>query len=144
MMEKLVVIGAGMASGRALEHLFETAPGRFAVTLFNTEPRGNYNRLMLSPVLSGDKTAEDIVTHDADWYAAHGVVCRFGERVEAIDTARKVVIGAAGEVAYDRVILATALPRPGRHGAHGRRRPSGRPRGCDRRRPAGPGSGRRP
>jgi nitrite reductase (NADH) large subunit len=118
MMEKLVVIGAGMASGRALEHLFETAPGRFAVTLFNTEPRGNYNRLMLSPVLSGDKTAEDIVTHDADWYAAHGVVCRFGERVEAIDTARKVVIGAAGEVAYDRVILATGsspvmLPLPG-------------------------------
>ena len=53
-LERLVVIGAGMASGRALEHLFEADPDRYAVTLFNAEPRGNYNRLMLSPVLSGE------------------------------------------------------------------------------------------
>ena len=65
MKKKLVVIGAGMASGRLLEHLFETAPDAWQVTLFNGEPRGNYNRLMLSPVLSGDKTYDDIVTHDA-------------------------------------------------------------------------------
>ena len=47
MTEKLVVIGAGMASGRMLEHLVETAPGRFSVTLFGAEPRGNYNRIMV-------------------------------------------------------------------------------------------------
>ena len=41
---KLVVIGAGMASGRALEHLFEADPDAYEVTLFNAEPRGNYNR----------------------------------------------------------------------------------------------------
>ena len=64
MTKKLVVIGAGMASGRALEHLFETDAGAYDVTLFNAEPRGNYNRLMLSPVLSGEKTYEQIVTHD--------------------------------------------------------------------------------
>ncbi len=64
-MTKLVVIGAGMATGRLLEHLFEAAPGRFEVTLFNAEGRGNYNRIMLSPVLSGEKTYEEIVTHDA-------------------------------------------------------------------------------
>jgi nitrite reductase (NADH) large subunit len=56
-MQKLVVIGAGMASGRMLEHLFETAPGAWDVTLFNAEPRGNYNRIMLSPVLSGEKSS---------------------------------------------------------------------------------------
>ena len=72
MTEKLVVIGAGMASGRALEHLFEADPGRYEVTLFNAEPRGNYNRLMLSPVLSGEKTYDEIVTHDDAWYAANG------------------------------------------------------------------------
>ena len=55
MTEKLVVIGAGMASGRALEHLFEADPDAYEVTLFNAEPRGNYNRLMLSPVLAGEK-----------------------------------------------------------------------------------------
>ena len=84
MTRKLVVIGAGMASGRMLEALFE-AGGDWDVTLFNAEPRGNYNRLMLSPVLSGEKTYDQIVTHDADWYAAHGVDCRFGEPVVRID-----------------------------------------------------------
>ncbi|WP_442772495.1 nitrite reductase large subunit NirB [Paenirhodobacter enshiensis] len=118
-MQKLVVIGAGMASGRMLEHLFEAAPGDFDVTLFNAEPRGNYNRIMLSPVLSGEKSYDEIVTHDADWYARNGVHCRFGERVTAIDRARKVVLGASGdEVPYDKLVIATGsnpfiVPLPG-------------------------------
>ena len=68
-MQKLVVIGAGMASGRLLEHLLEAQPDAFEVTIFNAEPRGNYNRIMLSPVLAGDRSFEEIVTHDDDWYA---------------------------------------------------------------------------
>ncbi|MEM8754221.1 MAG: nitrite reductase large subunit NirB, partial [Pseudomonadota bacterium] len=117
--KKLVVIGAGMASGRALEHLFETAPDAYDVTLFGAEPRGNYNRIMLSPVLSGEKTFEEIVTHDADWYAARCVDCRFGEPVAAIDRARKVVVSAGGETPYDKLILATGsqpfiIPVPGK------------------------------
>ncbi|PJE35705.1 nitrite reductase large subunit [Pseudooceanicola lipolyticus] len=117
-MQKLVVIGAGMASGRALEHLFESAPDAFDVTLFNAEPRGNYNRIMLSPVLSGEKSYEEIVTHDEAWYAEHNVTCRFGEKVTAIDSDRKVVIGENGEVAYDKLILGTGssafiIPCPG-------------------------------
>ncbi|MBO9456042.1 nitrite reductase large subunit, partial [Paracoccus sp. R12_1] len=91
MKKKLVVIGAGMASGRLLEHLFDTAPDAWQVTLFNGEPRGNYNRLMLSPVLSGEKTYEQIVTHDEDWYRAHGVDCRFGQAVVQIDRENRVV-----------------------------------------------------
>ncbi len=65
MAKKLIVIGAGMASGRMLEHLIDANPDAYDITLFNAEPRGNYNRLMLSPVLSGEKTYEEIVTHDA-------------------------------------------------------------------------------
>lgn len=84
-MENLVVIGAGMASGRALEHLFAADPGRYRVTLFNGEPRGNYNRLMLSPVLSGEKSYDEIVTHDDAWYAENRVATRFGEPVTRID-----------------------------------------------------------
>jgi len=118
MAEKLVVIGAGMASGRVLEHLFEQAPGAFDVTLFNAEPRGNYNRIMLSPVLSGEKTYAEIVTHDDAWYAAHGVTCRFGEHVTRIDRARRVVVTAQGETPYDRLLIATGsapfiIPVPG-------------------------------
>lgn len=107
MAEKLVIIGAGMASGRMLEHLLEAAPGQFDVTLFNGEPRGNYNRLMLSPVLSGEKTYEQIVTHDDAWYAANGVTCRFGEAVVRIDRDRKVVVSKGGETAYDKLVIAT-------------------------------------
>jgi nitrite reductase (NADH) large subunit len=107
MKQKLVVIGAGMASGRALEHLFEAAPHAYEVTLFGAEPRGNYNRIMLSPVLSGEKTYEEIVTHDADWYARHGVVCRFGEAVTRIDRERKVVCSSGGETPYDKLLIAT-------------------------------------
>ena len=119
MTQKLVVIGAGMASGRALEHLFDADPGAYDVTLFNAEPRGNYNRIMLSPVLSGDKTYAEIVTHDDDWYAQNGVTCRFGEHVIAIDRTRKVVVGEKGEVAYDKLLIATGsapfiIPVPGK------------------------------
>lgn len=78
MTQNIIVIGAGMATGRVLEHLFD-ASADVNVTLFNAEPRGNYNRIMLSPVLAGDKTYADIVTHDADWYEANSVICRFGE-----------------------------------------------------------------
>ena len=118
MTQKLVVIGAGMASGRALEHLFEAAPGAYEVTLFNAEPRGNYNRIMLSPVLSGEKTYEEIVTHDDAWYAEQGVTCRFGEKVLEIDRAAKLVKGEKGDVAYDKLLIATGsnpfiIPVPG-------------------------------
>ncbi|MHA6264815.1 nitrite reductase large subunit NirB [Arenibacterium sp. CAU 1754] len=107
MTQKLVIIGAGMASGRVIEHLVEDSPGAFDITLFNAEPRGNYNRIMLSPVLSGEKTYDEIVTHDADWYEEHGVTCRFGEHVVAIDREMKVVEGQNGHVPYDKLIIAT-------------------------------------
>jgi len=118
-MERLVVIGAGMASGRALEHLLEAAPDRFEITLFGAEPRGNYNRLMLSPVLSGEKDFAEIITHDAAWYAGHGIQTRFGETVTAIDRKRKVVVSKAGETPYDKLIVATGsapfiIPLPGK------------------------------
>jgi len=116
---KLVVIGAGMASGRAMEHLLAANDEIYDITLFGAEPRGNYNRIMLSPVLSGEKTFEEIVTHDAEWYRSHGVDCRFGELVTGIDRMRKVVISAKGETPYDKLLIATGsspfiIPVPGR------------------------------
>ncbi len=117
-MQKLVVIGAGMASGRLLEQLFEANPDAYEVTLFNAEPRGNYNRIMLSPVLSGEKSYAEIVTHDDDWYAGNKVTCRFGERVVSVDRERKVVVGEKGEVPYDKLVFGTGssafiIPCPG-------------------------------
>lgn len=80
MAQKLVIIGNGMAPGRMLENLFETAPGLYDVTIFNAEPRVNYDRIMLSPVLSGEKSYDDIVIHNDDWYAANQVTLHKGQR----------------------------------------------------------------
>ena len=107
MTQKLVIIGAGMASGRMLENLLEAAPAAYDITLFNGEKRCNDNRLMLSPVLSGEKTYEQIVTHDDAWYAANRITTRFGEPAVRIDRERHVVISASGETHYDKLVLAT-------------------------------------
>lgn len=120
MQEKLVIIGNGMAPGRMLEHLLEADPGRYAITIFNAEPRVNYNRLMLSPVLSGEKTYEDIITHGEGWYAEHGITLHRSAPVTRIDRAARRVTAANGLVAdYDRLVIATGSspfipPLPGR------------------------------
>ena len=117
--EKLVVIGNGMAAGRVLEELLECAPGRYAITIFGAEPRVNYNRIMLSPVLAGEKTYEDILIHDDAWYARHGITLHKGQEIVAIDREAKQVRTADGRTAtYDKLLLATGslpfiVPVPG-------------------------------
>ena len=118
MTQKLIIIGAGMASGRALEQL-KKAGADYDVTLFNAEPHGNYDRIMLSPVLSGDKTFEEIVIHTSDWYEENGVTCRFGEKVINVDRAAKTVTADNGDVlSYDKLLFGTGsnpfiIPLPG-------------------------------
>ena len=119
--QKLVVIGNGMAPGRALEKLFETAPAdAYEVTIFNAEPRVNYDRIMLSPVLSGEKSYEEIVIHGDGWYVKHGITLYKGHKAVAIDRARKTVTSAPGvTVAYDKLLIATGsvpvvIPVPGK------------------------------
>lgn len=107
MKQRLVIVGSGMASGRMLEHLCAAAPDRYDVTLFGAEPHGNYNRIMLSPVLAGEASFEEIVTHDRAWYAERGIRCRFGETVTKIDRARKAVHSRNGETPYDKLVIAT-------------------------------------
>ncbi|MET0358731.1 MAG: FAD-dependent oxidoreductase, partial [Pararhizobium sp.] len=119
MKQKLVIIGNGMAPGRMLEELFEQAPGLYDVVIFNAEPRVNYDRIMLSPVLSGEKLYEDIVIHGDDWYARHGVTLHKGAKVTGIDRAAKTVTSANGVTErYDKLVIATGslpfiIPVPG-------------------------------
>ncbi len=119
MTEKLVIIGNGMAPGRMLEHLFETARGRYEVTIFNAEPRVNYDRIMLSPVLSGEKDYQEIIIHGDGWYIKNGIVLYKGHKVVGIDRAAKTLISNHGAVArYDKLVIATGslpvvLPVPG-------------------------------
>ena len=117
--QKLVVIGNGMAPGRALDRLFEQAPGAYEVTIFNAEPRVNYDRIMLSPLLSGEKTFEQIVIHGDGWYVKHGVTLYKGSTVTAIDRTARTVTSARGlTIPYDKLIIATGslpiiIPVPG-------------------------------
>ncbi|XUY26457.1 nitrite reductase large subunit NirB [Agrobacterium sp. rho-8.1] len=118
--EKLVIIGNGMAPGRMLEELFEKAPGRFQVTIFNAEPRVNYDRIMLSPVLSGEKSFEDIIIHGDGWYIQHGITLYKGHRIVNIDRAAKTVTSDHGVTeSYDKLVIATGsvpfiIPVPGK------------------------------
>ena len=105
---KLVLVGNGLAGMRCLEDLLDMAPDRYEITVIGEEPWGNYNRIMLSPVLSGEKTIEQIMLHSAEWYAEKGMRFIAGDPAIQIDRAKKQVRTQQGVVVdYDRLILAT-------------------------------------
>ena len=121
MQEKLVVIGNGMAGMRTVEELLKIAPEKYDITVFGAEPYGNYNRIMLSPVLSGEKTIEQIMINGLDWYKDNNITLYAGDtkKVINIDRKKQIVIAADGTQAeYDRLLLATGskpfiAPLPG-------------------------------
>ncbi len=119
MKPSLVVIGNGMAGMRTVEELLKLAPDAYDVTVFGAEPHGNYNRILLSPVLAGEKTVADIMLHTREWYREHGIALHAGDPVTRIDRSRRTVEAASGvKVRYDRLLLATGsrpfiLPVPG-------------------------------
>ncbi|HZF44885.1 MAG TPA: FAD-dependent oxidoreductase, partial [Sphingomonadaceae bacterium] len=109
-----------MAGCRAVEEVLARDPLRYEITIFGAEPRVNYNRIMLSPVLAGEKQFDDIVINPAEWYADNGITLISGDPVERIDRETQTVIAASGRVEpYDRLIIATGsdpfiIPVPGR------------------------------
>ncbi len=108
MARQLVIIGNGMAPGRVLDELFEHDCNDYEITIFNAEPRVNYDRIMLSPVLAGEKTYADIVIHDEAWYARHQVTLYKGRPVVNINRQLKTVSAVDGTTAhYDELIIAT-------------------------------------
>jgi NAD(P)H-dependent nitrite reductase large subunit/NAD(P)H-dependent nitrite reductase small subunit len=118
--KRLVVVGNGMAAMRAVEELLDIAPEAYDITVFGAEPHGNYNRIMLSPVLAGEKKFDEIILHPKSWYAEQGIRLHTSDPVVAIDRRRRAVKSASGvQVEYDRLLLATGsnpimLPVPGK------------------------------
>jgi nitrite reductase (NADH) large subunit len=116
---RLVVIGNGMAGMRTVEELLQLTPDLYDVTVFGAEPHVNYNRILLSPLLAGEKSVGEIILHSPEWYTEHGVTLRSGDPVVQIDRRRRVVRSQNGiEVPYDRLLIATGskpivLPVPG-------------------------------
>jgi nitrite reductase (NADH) large subunit len=118
--ERLVVIGNGMAGCRAVEEILARDPARFDVTIFGAEPRVNYNRIMLSPVLAGEKRFDEIVINPQGWYEDNAITLVSGDPVVSIDRATQTVIARSGRVEpYDRLLIATGsdpfiIPVPGK------------------------------
>lgn len=117
---KLVLVGNGMAGVRTIEELLKLAPDLYDITVFGAEPHPNYNRILLSPVLAGEQTIEQIILNPLSWYAEHGITLHLGKAVTQIDRVKRVVRTADGiEAPYDRLLLATGslpfiLPVPGK------------------------------
>jgi nitrite reductase (NADH) large subunit len=121
---KLVMIGNGMAGVRTLEELLKISPDLYDITVFGTEPYPNYNRILLSPVLAGEQTLDEIVLNSWEWYTDNHIALHAGWTVTSVDRVRRVVHAenAAGEkisAEYDRLLIATGsnpfiLPIPGK------------------------------
>ncbi|AVO42090.1 nitrite reductase large subunit NirB [Simplicispira suum] len=121
---RLVMVGNGMAGVRTLEELLKIAPDLYEITVFGAEPHPNYNRILLSPVLAGEQTVDEIVLNDHAWYQERGITLHTGFTVTDVNRAQRMVsaTSAAGETrtaGYDRLIMATGsnafiLPIPGK------------------------------
>ena len=117
--QSLVVIGNGMAGMRTVEELLKLEPELYDITVFGAEPHGNYNRILLSPLLAGEKNVDDIMIHTRQWYAENRITLFAGDPVIHIDRRRRMVRSKSGrEVWYDRLLLATGstpfiVPVPG-------------------------------
>jgi len=119
MKEKLVLVGNGMAGVRTIEELLKIAPDMYDITVFGAEPYGNYNRILLSPVLAGEKTIDDIMLNTLEWYEENNIKLHVGKTVVDVDRkSRKVITDDGTEESYDRLLLATGsnpfiIPVPG-------------------------------
>ena len=117
--QRLVVIGNGMAGCRAVEEVLARDGTRYDVTIFGAEPRVNYNRIMLSPVLAGEKTFDEIVINPAEWYADNSIALVSGDAVVRIDREARTVVTRSGRAEpYDKLLIATGsdpfiIPVPG-------------------------------
>ncbi len=110
-MEKLVVVGNGMAGIACVEQILRHAP-KFNITIFGDETHVNYNRILLSSVLAGEKSIEEITLNGLNWYQQHDVALRLGVRITDVDAGAKTVTGDDGSVTgFDKLLLATgSLP----------------------------------
>src|SRR5262249_2938789 len=108
---RLVIIGNGMAGARLAEEVVARRTPKLQpidITMFGDEPYGNYNRILLSGVLSGTHQAQDIFINPLAWYEENNITLHAGVRVERIDCAAQLVFGAGNVVeAYDKLVIAT-------------------------------------
>lgn len=108
MKEKLVVIGNGMSGLRTIEDLLELTNDKYNITIYGDEPYFNYNRIMLSYILSNEKTFEDTIINHHSWYEQNNITLNKGDKVISINKKEKTITSASGKVeSYDKLLIAT-------------------------------------
>src|SRR5947207_4920176 len=106
-MERLVVVGNGMAGGACVEQILRHNPN-FQITIFGNETHVNYNRIQLSSVLAGGKDTDEIVLNGLDWYREHSIDLRLGVHITGVDPVARTITGDDGSATpYDKLLLAT-------------------------------------
>src|SRR5262245_36818169 len=106
-MSRLVVVGNGMAGVACVEQILKHAP-KFEITVFGDETHVNYNRILLSSVLAGEKSADDIVLNSLKWYEQKNIQLRLGVRITSVDPVSNTVTGDDGfSTTFDKLLLAT-------------------------------------
>jgi nitrite reductase (NADH) large subunit len=119
MKEKLVVIGNGMSGLRTIEDLLDITKEKYDITVYGEEPHVNYNRIMLSYILSQEKTFEDTIINHQTWYDENDITLHKGDKVISIDKQNKTIKSESGkEESYDKLLIATGSnafvpPTPG-------------------------------
>lgn len=108
MSEPLVIIGNGMAAARLVEEMAKRALGRYAIAVIGDEPRLAYNRVLLSSVLAGEATSQEIELKSAAWWRDRGVTVTYGCAAQSVDLARRKVHLANGtDVPFSKLVFAT-------------------------------------
>ncbi|MCW1402446.1 FAD-dependent oxidoreductase [Novosphingobium sp. MW5] len=107
----IVVVGSGLAGFGVLRELRKLSP-EAKLTLVTMEDGHFYSKPALSTALSKGKTADTLITSNAEKMAAQlKLDARTGRQAEAIDRAGKALLTTGGPVPYDALVLATgALP----------------------------------
>jgi nitrite reductase (NADH) large subunit len=117
---KLVMVGNGMAGVRTIEEVLKISPDLYDITVFGAEPHPNYNRILLSPVLAGEQTLDEIVLNSWEWYKENNITLHAGKKVVEVDRVKRTVRAEDGtEAEYDRLLMCTGsnpfiLPIPGK------------------------------
>src|SRR2546428_12997799 len=111
--ERLVVIGNGMAGGRFVEELTGwNGEEHFDIVIFGDEPHGNYNRILLSSVVAGSNEVKDIFLNSLEWYRDNGITVHAGVRAAAINSDSKLVSGTRRDRERNHRLMFTTGSKP--------------------------------
>jgi 3-phenylpropionate/trans-cinnamate dioxygenase ferredoxin reductase subunit len=117
--ETFVIVGGGLAAGKAAEALREQGHSGPIVVIGDEAERPYIRPPLSKEYLLGKDERDSIFVHPDEWYREHDVDLLLGTRVRALDPqAREVELDGGRRLQYAKLLLATGssprrLPVPG-------------------------------